>query len=1226
MTIQSPGYPAYYMINPAYNYYSNNIQCEWTVTPSAMRRVLVEFLFFKLDHGQDILYVGTIQNPRVLTYSGYPGYETPDATIISPINESLQFEFSSDLSITDQGFSLLVTDVEDGEYTLCQNGLEIIRESFNCYDCPNKATTLSLNESIIIQSPGYPAYYQNDIQCEWRVTPSAMRRILVQFLFFKLDDGYDILYVGTIQNPRVLTYSGYPGYDTSDVSFISPINESLQFEFTSSIIITDRGFSILVTDAEDGDYNLCQNGLEIIRDSFNCKDCPNEETQLSLDQSVSIESPGYPAYYTNNLRCEWTVTPSATRRVLVQFLDFNIENGYDNFYVGTINKPRALTYSGDDTPDARIISPINESLVFEFTTDDVGTYRGFSLLVTDVPNGEYALCKTALEIIQESFRCNDCPNEETQLSTNSTVTIQSPSYPAYYQNNILCKWTITPTLTRRVQVQFTDFKLENGYDFLYIRTINESKALSYTGRLGFEMIVARIISPISESLLFEFTSDGYGKRQGFSLLVTDVEDKAYPLCENGLEIFQESFNCYDCPKEETQLSFNSSVTIQSPGYPAIYRNNFRCEWTVTPSAMRRVLVEFLFIELQHGHDILYVGTINNAMFLVYSGFLGYDTSDATVLSSINESLQFEFISDDSMTYKGFSLLVTDVEDGDYDLCENGLEIISESFNCYDCPNEETRLSLNDSIIINSPGYPAHYRNNIRCEWTVTPSPMSRVLVHVLVFKLKTIHDILHVGTTSNRRTLTYNGDDTSDSRFISPINESLVFEFTTDSGRTDEGFSLLVTDVADGDYARCKTVLEIIQESSHCYACPNEENQLSFNSSVTIQSPGYPADYHNNMMCMWTVTPSALRRVLVQFLFFKLEPVNDILYVGAIHNPRVLIYSGYPGRGTSDAHIISHINESLIFEFTSDDILTYQGFSLLVTDAEDGDYDLCQNGLEIISESFNCYDCPNEETKLSLNTSSVIIQSPGYPAYYQNNIRCEWTVTPIPMRRVLVRFLDFQLFYGDDVLYVGSINNPKALRYDGYETPGTRIISPISTALLFEFTSDGFGIDRGFTLLVTDAEDGDYVLCKNSYDNITCYESFGETNFICDDNMTSIPSYWRCNDEVDCADGTDETHCTEWQCPTNWGYYNRRCYLQRAEPTEGHDARDVCLQMDADLVVINDEAENAFVTTLLPSNQVVGQEAVFWIGLMSSTIEPDEYVWVDGTVARNGDGDDVAYT
>ncbi|XP_072017370.1 tolloid-like protein 2 [Amphiura filiformis] len=481
----------------------------------------------------------------------------------------------------------------------------------------------------------------------------------------------------------------------------------------------------------------------------------------------------------------------------------------------------------------------------------------------------YMWCMSVIGIVilllpRENYGLTDRYLKEIQLTLNSSATIHSPGYPHDYDNSEHCKWTVTPTATRRVSLKFMDFNLESD-DFLYIGTVNNIRALSYSGY--HESSEARIISSVGESLLIEFITDKKNHRKGFSLLVTDVADGDYILCHNGLEILRDSFTCYDCPDEETHLDYKASVTIQSPSYPADYSNNLRCEWIVTPTVGRRVLVYFLDFHLEHEHDFLYIKTsYSHSTILAYSGY--HESSEARVISAVSQSLQFEFKTDFITTRRGFSMLVTDAADGDYyALCSNGLEIQSESFICQepepessygyrwppywysflyasssyeslptsdscdfvcpngdcipthwlcddindcgdlsdedscvdnnDCPEKTIQLSLNDAITIQSPNYPNNYPNDLQCQWIVTPAPTRRVLVQFLDFTYNQFA-ALYIGTITNPRAFIYDGPVTPQTRIVSPINESLQFDFRQNAAvnTNNNGFALLLLDEA----------------------------------------------------------------------------------------------------------------------------------------------------------------------------------------------------------------------------------------------------------------------------------------------------------------------------------------------------------------------------------------------------------------------------------------------
>lgn len=50
----------------------------------------------------------------------------------------------------------------------------------------------------------------------------------------------------------------------------------------------------------------------------------------------------------------------------------------------------------------------------------------------------------------------------------TSSTISSPRFPSEYENNADCTWTILAEPGDTIALVFTDFQLEEGYDFLEI--------------------------------------------------------------------------------------------------------------------------------------------------------------------------------------------------------------------------------------------------------------------------------------------------------------------------------------------------------------------------------------------------------------------------------------------------------------------------------------------------------------------------------------------------------------------------------------------------------------------------------------------------------------------------------------------------------------------------------------------------------------------------------------
>ncbi|XP_078681299.1 apolipoprotein(a)-like isoform X3 [Branchiostoma floridae x Branchiostoma belcheri] len=136
--------------------------------------------------------------------------------------------------------------------------------------------------------------------------------------------------------------------------------------------------------------------------------------------------------------------------------------------------------------------------------------------------------------------------------------------------------------------------------------------------------------------------------------------------------------------------------------------------------------------------------------------------------------------------------------------------------------------------------------------------------------------------------------------------------------------------------------------------------------------------------------------------------------------------------------------------------------------------------------------------------------SPNYPNLYPNGNECRYEISVTPPKVVRLTFTDFNLEERSDFLYV----------YDGNTTDeaweikrlhGENIPSPITSTrsiMTVRFTSNLSGNLKGFQANYTAVEK---VLS-------TC--EVGQ--FLCDDGVTCIKAWERCDGNNDCRDGEDE--------------------------------------------------------------------------------------------------------
>jgi cubilin len=198
------------------------------------------------------------------------------------MSNQLYFKFYSDSSRTGRGFELKW----DGT-------------TFGC------GGLLSQSKGAIA-SPGYPATYPHNSQCEWRISVNEGSSIELVFLDLDMEHSneckYDYLQI-------------FDGSDSSAKSFgkfCSSEHHPMHIELSGN-----HAFIRMSTDESHAGR-----GFQI-KYSTKCN-------RTIFANTGAIESPNFPEDYGNNLDCAWTIKVAKGNLINMQFSHFALEN--DNLY------------------------------------------------------------------------------------------------------------------------------------------------------------------------------------------------------------------------------------------------------------------------------------------------------------------------------------------------------------------------------------------------------------------------------------------------------------------------------------------------------------------------------------------------------------------------------------------------------------------------------------------------------------------------------------------------------------------------------------------------------------------------------------------------------------------------------------------------------------------------------------------------------------------------------
>ncbi|XP_027021418.2 CUB and sushi domain-containing protein 1 isoform X3 [Tachysurus fulvidraco] len=818
----------------------------------------------------------------------------------------------------------------------------------------------------------------------------------------------------------------------------------------------------------------------------------------------TIESPGFPHGYPNYANCTWIIVTGERNRIQLSFHTFALEEDFDivSIYDGQPQPGNLkMRLSGFMLP-----SPIVSSgsiLALWFTTDFAVSAQGFKAIYEVLPShtcgnpgliprgiihgtryniGDKIRYTCVMGYVLEGhavltcivspgsgaswdFPAPFCRAEGACGGTfrGTTGTISSPHFPAEYENSADCTWSILAEPGDTIALVFTDFQLEDRYDFLEISG-TEAPSIWLTGM--------NLPSPVISSknwLRLHFTSDSNHRRKGFSAqyqvkkaielksrgvkmlpnkdtshknavlsqggLTADIcPDPGIP--ENGKRIGSSfhvgasiQFSCDDsyvlqgsksitCQRVTETLAAWSDHrpicrtrtcglnlrgpkgVITSPNYPVQYENNAHCVWVITAMDPEKVIkLAFEEFDLERAYDTLTVGDGGKIGDARRVLYVLTGSSVPDLIVSMSNQMWLHLQSDDTIGSQGFKAIYEEINKG----------------GCGD------------------PGVPAYGKRK------------GESFSHgdVLTFECQAAFELVGERTISCQQNNQWSGNKPS-------CVFSCFFNFTAPSG--------------------------------------------------IILSPNYPEEYGNNMNCVWLIIAEVGSRIHLIFSDFDVEPQFDYLIVKDDGMPEPTTFGTFSGKDVP-SQIASNGN-IMRLEFQSDHSNTGKGFNITYTtfgqnECHDpgipingqrfGEHFLlgssvlftCDEGFIKThgSESITCViqdgnvvwnaAVPRCEAPCGghLTAPAGVLLSPGWPGYYKDSLSCEWVIEARKNHAIKISFDRFQTEVNYDTLEVRdgpSNSSPLIGEYHGTQAPHFLISTGSSMYLLF--TTDNSRSSEGFQI------------------------------------------------------------------------------------------------------------------------------------------------------------------
>ncbi|KAF3832537.1 hypothetical protein F7725_026202 [Dissostichus mawsoni] len=713
----------------------------------------------------------------------------------------------------------------------------------------------------------------------------------------------------------------------------------------------------------------------------------------------TILSPGFPDYYPNSLNCTWTIEVSHGKGVHLVFHTFHLEENHDylsitedtNFLVpvarltGSVLPPsvKAGLY-GNFSAQLRFISDFSMSyegfnitfsgfdLVrceepgvpsYGYKTQDDGHYANTFVLYSCNPG--YSLYGTStLTCLSGDRRVWDKPLPSCNAECGGHLTgavsgrILSPGYPAPYDNNLHCTWTIEADTGKTISLHFIVFDTEVGHDIL--RVWDGPSGPSDGGILLKEWSGPALPEDIHSTfniLTLQFDTDYFISKQGFSIqfsttTATTCNDPGIPVngsrygdskepgdsttfqCDPGYQL--QGSDTITCVRMDNRFYWQPdppmciatcggnvsgpSGVILSPNYPQPYPAGKECDWRVRVNPDFVIALIFKSFNMEPSYDFLHIYEGEDSNGPLLASLQGNQAPDR--IESSSNSLFLAFRSDASLGMSGFAI---EFREKPREACFDPGNIMNGSRTGYD-------YKLGSQVSYNCHhGYTTMGGDTITCVMGNDGKPVWDRALPTCKAPCGGQYDGSEGVVLSPNYPLNYTTRQTCSyyitcssvpeprygRRIGSEFSTGSVVRFECSPGYLLKGSSAIWCQAVPGALAQWNSTTP-----SCIVPCSGNLTERR----GTILSPAYPEPYPNSLNCLWRIHVSEGAGIQIQVVTFATEHNWDSLEIydgGDMTAPKLGSFSG-----TTAPALLNSTSNQLLLHFQSDISVVAAGFHL----------------------------------------------------------------------------------------------------------------------------------------------------------------------------------------------------------------------------------------------------------------------------------------------------------